>query len=56
MVCYLIERYGRYKLNELVLAAGREQDFAKAVAEVYGEFQVDYKILQEEWLSHFQGP
>ena len=55
MVTYLIEHFGRYKLNELVVAAGRETDFSKAVADVYADFKVDYKTLQDEWSAHFQG-
>jgi hypothetical protein len=55
MVTYLIEHFGRYKLNELIIAAGREADFGKAVTEVYDEFQVDYKTLEEEWTAHIQG-
>lgn len=56
MVDYLIERFGRYKINELVVAAGREKDFSKVVDDVYGEFQVDYVTLKEEWSARFRAP
>ena len=50
MVVFLIERYGRYKLNELLVEAGRGEDFSLAVTRVYGEFMIDYQGLQEQWL------
>ncbi len=49
MVAYLIDRYGRHTLNDLVVEAARTGDIDLAVKGVYGHFQVDYQVLQAEW-------
>ncbi|MEJ2201371.1 MAG: tetratricopeptide repeat protein [Desulfuromonadaceae bacterium] len=48
-VSYLIDRYGRHLLNDLLIAAGRTTDFASAVKEVYGVYQLNLEELRQEW-------
>lgn len=49
LVSFMVDRYGWHNMAELLQRLGKQQEWSLAVADVYGEFGLDWPAIQDEW-------
>lgn len=52
MANFMVKSYGWHKVQEILLNLGKGMDMEAAVGAALGDYGLDYKKLQEEWLAY----